>query len=1028
MNDAYANGLPPTKVVGRPYATDPYFRCHTTFRALLFRMKNVLAGLALLALPGMAVAQPTARPAAPPAAYWQQHVSYSIDVALDDKQHQLTGREELVYTNNSPDALPFIWFHLWPNAYRDNTTAFAQQQLRNSRRKFHFASAGQRGYIDQLAFQVNGQPAALEPDPDNPDIAKLVLPQRLAPGGSITITTPFRVKIPDSFSRFGHVEQSYQITQWYPKPAVYDRKGWHPMPYLDQGEFYSEFGSFDVRITLPANYTVGATGELQNPEETQRLEQLAAASAPKKTQKDFGDDLSFPLSSPETKTLRYVQDRVHDFAWFADKRYNVLKSGVTLPSGRQVATWVMFINRDAEKWRKGLQDVDSAVVYYSRWVGEYPYAAATAVDGALSAGSGMEYPMVTVTEPEAIIHEVGHNWFYGILGSNERDFAWMDEGVNTYVENRVTGRNGGASGLFGRASLQQGELARLFTTENVPSAGLEQIPYQAAASRGLDQPINNLTSADYGQLNYGLMVYNKTAALLNYLAAYLEQDEFDAAMHAYYTRWQFRHPYPEDLQAVFEETTKQKLGWFFNDMLNGRHRYNAVVSQSKLEKGELRVLVRNDSPTPFPFPVATLDAQGKILETKWVPPFRRTDEADDAVVLFRPAGVAAVVADPTYLTPQLNRRDDRLRTAGSFRTVERIRLRPLLSPERWDQAAINWAPVLGANTSDKFMLGAALYNSVLNVKKFSYLVMPMYSFNRRELNGFGVLNLNILPERITRRAVLGVVLQRFERYRKVEPSLTLTLPHSAFGAPQHTFKLANTAIDNEDNDDLASIQTLEYGVRIATNALQRWSAHVELNYLTPDLNDDNERTVAALLRAEARYERHYAPKKTFSVRLFGGRFLNKANDSPFVLGLSGSPDYRRQTMFLDRQQIAPSLAAQNRQFDERDGAFKAFVPIVSSRWLSTINAEAELPVTPLHVFADVGLVDFSRSTVARSYYDVGLSLPLFRRTLSFYFPVAGSQYADGLPASGRDFTRQIRFVLRLNQLNPFRLLDEQLAQ
>ena len=105
----------------------------------------------------------------------------------------------------------------------------------------------------------------------------------MAPGASVTITTPFRVKIPDSFSRFGHVEQSYQITQWYPKPAVYDRKGWHPMPYLDQGEFYSEFGTFDVRITLPANYTVGATGVLQNPEEQQRLDQLAAATASKKS-------------------------------------------------------------------------------------------------------------------------------------------------------------------------------------------------------------------------------------------------------------------------------------------------------------------------------------------------------------------------------------------------------------------------------------------------------------------------------------------------------------------------------------------------------------------------------------------------------------------------------------------------------------------------------------------------------------------------------------------------------------------------
>ena len=993
-------------------------------------MKKILSGLSLLFLSLTVLAQPSA-PAQSATAYWQQQVNYSIDVTLDDKQHVLTGREELVYTNNSPNALPFIWFHLWPNAYRDNNTAFAKQQLRNGSREFHFSTPEQRGYIDQLDFQVNGQPAKLEFDPENPDIAKLMLPQRLAPGASVTITTPFRVKIPDSFSRFGHVEQSYQITQWYPKPAVYDRKGWHPIPYLDQGEFYSEFGTFDVRITLPANYTVGATGVLQNPEEQQRLDQLAAAAASKKTQADFGSDLNFPLSAPETKTLRYVQDRVHDFAWFADKRFNVLKSGVTLPSGRKVDTWVLFTNKDAEQWLKGLQDVDSAVLYYSRWVGEYPYSAATAVDGALSAGSGMEYPMVTVTQPLAIIHEVGHNWFYGILASNERDFAWMDEGVNSYVENRLAEREGSSAGLV-TGLPTKGVLARTLSIEGLPPAALNQIPYQAAASRGLDQPVNNLTSADYGKLNYGFIVYSKTASLLKYLAAYLGQDKFDAAMHAYYERWQFRHPYPEDMQAVFEETSGKKLNWFFNGMLNSRYRYNAVLAKSKEEKGQLKVLVRNDSPVPFPFPIATLDAAGKVLETQWTDPFSRTDENDEAVLRFRNEGVAAVVIDPEYLTPQLNRRDDRLKTTGPLRALERVGLRPLASPERWDRSAINWAPVLGVNTSDKFMLGAAFYNSPLNVKKFSYLAMPMYSFNRKELNGIGTLSLNILPPRVTRRAVLGVLFQRFERYQKVEPSLTLYFPTSAFDAPQHTVKLANTAVEDQDLKATSSIQTIEYGFQLA-NALYQWNAHAELNYLTPDLSEENTRNSAALLRVEASYLRYYSPKKRFSVRVFGGTFFNKANQSPFFIGLSGSPDYRRQTMFLDRQRISPSLEAQQHQFDGRDGAFKAYLPVGSRRWLTTLNLQADLPVTPFGVFADLGLTQ-ERNIVAfgrgqqRAFYDAGISLPLLRRTLSFYFPIAGSQYENGLPSSRQDFTDQIRFVLRLDKLNPFRLLDEQLTQ
>lgn len=639
--------------------------------------------------------------------------------------------------------------------------------------------------------------------------------------------------------------------------------------------------------------------------------------------------------------------------------------------------------------------------------------------------------MVTVTQPSAIVHEVGHNWFYGILGTNERDFAWMDEGVNSYVENRVAARTGeSGGGLLGLPN--KGAGARALTVEGLSAAALNYIPYQAVASRGLDQPVSNLTSADYGKLNYGLIVYGKTASLLQYLAAYLGQEKFDAAMQTYYTRWQFRHPYPADMQAVFEEVAGQKLSWFFNDMLASRYRYNAVLSQSKMEKGQRKVLVRNDSPAPFPFPVATLDAAGRVLETQWTTPFARTDESDDAVLRFRDENVARLVIDPDYVTPQLNRRDDQLKTSGAFRSLERVRLRPLLSPERWDQAAINWLPVVGANTSDKLMLGAAFYNSLLNVKKFSYLAVPMYSFRRRELNGIGVLNLNILPERITRRAVVGVQYQRFERFRKVEPSLTLLFPHSAFDAPQHTVRLANTAIEDQDARATTSIQTLEYNFRVG-NALQRWSAHAEFNYLTPDLTDDNVRTAAALFRAEARYLRYYSPRKTVEVRVFGGSFLNKANDAPFEIGLSGSPDYRRQTVFLDRQQISPSLAAQEHQFDGRDGAFKAYLPVAGRRWLTTLNLQADLPVTPVGVFADFGLTK-EQNVLApgrapqRAYYDAGLALPLLRRVLTFYVPVAGSQYRNGLPDSRQAFTDQIRFVLRLDQLNPFRLLDEQLAQ
>ncbi|MBF9143904.1 M1 family metallopeptidase [Hymenobacter properus] len=1004
--------------------------------------KRLFFGLLAL-LPGLALAQrpakPKPKPAAPPKAasgpYFQQEVNYSIDVKLDDRTHQLRGHEELTYLNNSPQALTFIWFHLWPNAYRDNNTAFGQEQKRQGSRKFLFAKPDERGFIDSLAFQVNGQPAKLEFDPENPDIAKLVLPQALAPGATATIATPFRVKVPGSFSRMGHVGQSYQISQWYPKPAVLDRRGWHPIPYLSQGEFYSEYGSFDVSITLPSNYTVGATGVLQNPDEQARMAGLAAATAAKKTADDFGKDMAFPASAPTTKTLRYKQDRVHDFAWFADKRFNVLRESVTMPSGRVVTSWVLFTNRQAERWIKGLQEVNDALINYSKWVGEYPYASATAVDGALTAGSGMEYPMVTVTEPDAIVHEVGHNWFYGILGSNERDFPWMDEGVNTYEQIRVEELSNPQAGML--AVLQKIKpVANTFGLENLPGTALSQLPYQALATRGLAQPVQGPTSADYTQVNYAATVYEKTGVSLKYLAGYLGQEKFDAAMHLYYTRWQFKHPYPEDMQAVFEESTGQKLGWFFRDFLTTAQPYEADLAAVAVFNDVVKVLVRTESERPWSVPVSTVDAQNNILETLWTTPFGNTDpNADEEVTSqlnFKRDNVVAVVVDAGYLAPQLNRRNDRLRLENGPRDrSEPLRLRPLFSVERWDKATVNWLPVVGANTSDKFMLGAAFHNSLIAPKKLQYLAMPMYSFNRNELNGIGRLQLNSRPERGARQFITALTVQRFERYFKTEPSFTFVLPHRIGYLPQHQLQVAFTSVTDQDRNRTSSITTAEYSVR-HDNAINSWSANVELNHLLANSTESNDRG-AVLLRASAALQHFYAKDKRVQLRLFGGRFLQSSTNTGFVMGLSGSPDYRRQTPFLDRQQISHTVTAQLHQTDNRDGAFKAFLPVASQRWLSALNAQIDVPGLPLAVFGDLGATSETqflagRSTSQRLFYDAGFTLPIARSIFEIYVPVAGSQFNNGLPGSRQEFTDGIRFVLALNKLSPFRLLDENLTR
>ena len=272
--------------------------------------------------------------------YWQQQVNYLIDVTLNDKEKTLDAFEKIDYTNNSPDTLHYIWFHLWPNAYKNDQTAFSEQLLENGSTRFYFSDKEERGYINRLSFKVDGTTANTEDHPLWIDVVKVVLPKPLPPKGQIQITTPFHVKLPYNISRGGYDGETFQVTQWYPKPAVYDQRGWHPMPYLDQGEFYSEFGSFDVRISLPSDYVIAATGELQNQEEKNWLKTRNNYTGKQEIKKTVPvgkkpkQSLSGGTFTP--KTLRFIQDNIHDFAWFANKDFIVNTDTCALPSGKIV--------------------------------------------------------------------------------------------------------------------------------------------------------------------------------------------------------------------------------------------------------------------------------------------------------------------------------------------------------------------------------------------------------------------------------------------------------------------------------------------------------------------------------------------------------------------------------------------------------------------------------------------------------------------------------------------------------------------
>ncbi len=1014
-----------------------------------------LLGSGALVAPGRAQGQSLNTVSAP---YFQQQVDYRITVQLDDRRHELRATEDLTYVNRSPDALPFIWFHLFPNAYRDNRTAFAREKLAGGSREFQFAPDSLRGFIDELNFTVDGTPAQLEYSARSPDMAKLLLPKPLAPGAQVVIRTPFRVKLPKTWSRGGHEGQSYQITQWYPKPAVYDRSGWHPMPYLDKGEFYAEFGSFDVSITLPANYVVGATGELQTPTERAFMDSLAAdgarrfAVAPATGSTGRGAKGKAteptPRSSPRLKTIRYVQDRVTDFAWFADKRYRVLKSGVTLPrSGRHVDTWLLFSDGVAKGWVERRADIDAAVLGYSRLVGEYPYSAATALAGPLGPGTGgMEYPMVTITEPSAIVHEVGHNWFQGILGSNERAYPWLDEGVNSYTENRVkapldsalaaakaakSGKSAGVTNALGVGP----KLVRQIGADGLPEHAIGDLLWQLSASRGLNQPIG-LSSENFTTVNYGADVYARTPAELRYLAAYLGQARFDSCMHAYYRAWAFRHPQPADMLGAFNTTSGQDLTWFFRDRLTRPGQPDAGLGRLRVEDS-IRVRIFNEGDSLLTVPVATVDAQGRVLAERWTPLFR---EQGTISLPLNPAATSVVV-DPRYDVPTVRRTDDRLRLSGPLRGWNPLRIQPLVALERWDRTTITWAPLVGANTSDKFMAGVYLSNSSLVQRRVRVQLAPMYSFARNEVNGYGNVAYSILGAGRLAETVTAVAVARFQEYLKLEPSLLLRFRPASPNAPRQTAQLGVTlvrrdkgaALDpNADDGGFGGARWLRYEMRVG-NALHNLttSARLENFYasaLTDRLGPTTRFDGANIGKLAVRYQRFYSRKKSVTLRLFAGGILNKRRQDFFFLGMSGSPDYLRETIFLDRSQISRALQAGPRQTDDRDGGFHAWVPVFSNRWLTSATLEAQVPKLPLTVYGDYGLAPTGPGAATKSYYGSGVVLTASGGLLRIYLPIAGSNFAGDTPASWSEFSSSIRFALHLENFLPERQIRQQLER
>ncbi|MFT5602605.1 MAG: hypothetical protein ACI9N1_002864, partial [Flavobacteriales bacterium] len=915
-----------------------------------------------------------------------------------------------------------------------------------------------RGFIDQLNFTVNKSPLKTALVDGMQDVMKLTLPNPLLPGGSVIIKTPFRVKVPKGiYSRLGHIGESYQVTQWFPKPAVYDENGWHPIPYLSQGEFFSEYGTYDVKITLPKNYVVGATGDLIGGEaelnflndKVAETEELIKAGGPLMNKAGLAN-LSFPASAIETKTLHYHQENVHDFAWFADKRFHVLKGEVALPvSGRKVTTWAMFTNAEFSLWEKAIEYLNDATFYYSKWTGEYPYNHVTAVDGSISAGGGMEYPNVTVIGSsytdrgleQVIVHEVGHNWFYGLLGSNERYNAWMDEGLNTFTENRYTETKYAGEKL--NIGIPNRILKKIGLDDYGPR-GIYDIGYVFNARRNYDQPIQTRSDL-FTPMNYGAIVYGKTAIGFDLLLAYLGDEMFDNCMHAYFEEWCFKHPNPKDVEEIFERVSGKSLDWLFEDFIKSNEKIDYKIVKTNTKDGKSSVVVKNLENIAAPFSLTVLDKE-TVVETIWVDGFVGSKEIEIPLI------GTELVLDRNKDIPELNRTNNHYKLNGMFKKTEPISVELIGSFEKEEVTSVYWMPIIGWNDQDKFMAGLALYNKSFPEKKFEWLAAPMYAFGSNSLVGVGDIGYNFYSQGMFRRLSLGYSVKSFnsiddinvladgviENVAFLKPwvkhqfSIESELNNGALRKAKHNIDLRGIYINEKDSlnsNDQTQAVNLTY--RITSKQVLK-PASIKFNFVA--LNSE-KRGFFTGVSAEAKVRKNYNVNLDgIELRLFAGQTLGTSGDYTggrynwSLSGQNGATDYLYDHTLLGRGAETPNML--NQQSTASQGDFKVASKYLlgsNDQWIASLNLKVEIPRLPIGVFGDFGVYPTKLNGVNKiaTRYDFGLYLPIRKDIFEIYFPIGYSpEIRSALEYSGITYLQQIRFVLKLNEVNPFKLIKD----
>lgn len=518
--------------------------------------------------------------------YWQQHVDYTMDVKMDVNTFNYEGTQKLIYTNNSPDNLERVFYHLFYNAFqpgsemdvRSMTIADADTRVGDRISKLQKEDFG---FLNVVSLTQNKIPLKYT---TAGTVLEVQLNEPIKSGESAIFEMRFEGQVPPVIRRAGKNSQegvALSMAQWYPKMAEYDFEGWHADPYIGR-EFHGVWGDFDVKLTLDKNYTVGGTGYLQNPNE------IGHGYGTKETKIDS-----------DLLTWHFVAPNVHDFTWAADP--NFFHDTLQVPDGPMLHfLYKKSLKRKYKKRWKDLQIPASEIMqYYSKNVGKYPYDQYSVIQGG---DGGMEYGMCTLITGERTFegllgvtaHEIGHTWFQFLMASNESKHPWLDEGFAEYtctlIENSILG-------------VETSEpMKRHFNR------------YFELALSGKEQPTS--THADRFAYNksYSISTYSKGALVLAQLRYIIGEENFWETLKKYYNDWAFKHPTPNDFMRCAEKTSGMELEWFLTDWTQTTNTIDYGVKDAVALEGQTIVTLERIGLMPMPVEVQVLMKDGRKKE------------------------------------------------------------------------------------------------------------------------------------------------------------------------------------------------------------------------------------------------------------------------------------------------------------------------------------------------------------------------------------------------------------------------------